>query len=126
MADLDAYLDKLRQALVANEGSIEPEHVMGLMEYSQLLAVIGRHQDAKPYASKALESARHMEEDSMLSNIYYLTGLNLANLLEYLNEVEECGLIFERLQRFNPAGVHIGEYAYFLHRRKRDYDAAEK
>lgn len=39
--------------------------------------------------------------------------------------VAECEKVYEELNHLRPSGTHIGDCAFFLHRRKRDYDHAE-
>lgn len=124
--ELETYLNNLRKPIEDDEGSIDPMHLLRMVEFSQLLAVIGQHKEAKPFATRAWEDSQYLENDSMFKIVFYQAGLNLVNLLDFLNEVEPCAKVFEKLDRFNPAGAHLGEYAYFLHRRRRNFDEAEK
>lgn len=124
--EFEEYINRLRKPIEDEEGSIDPMHLLRMIEFSQILAAIGRANDAKPFAVRAWDDSQYLENDSMFNIVFYQAGLNLVNLLDYLNEVEPCAKVFEKLDRFKPGGIHLGEYAYFLHRRRRNFDQAEK
>ena len=59
-------------------------------------------------------------------SMYCSIGAKYASILDYQGKIDEANIIFEDIISVDPKGVHIGDYALFLHRRKRQFDQAEK
>jgi hypothetical protein len=124
--DLENYLKGIEDEIASKVTSMECFDLLRVVEYSQLLSAIGKTKESLNYAKMAWDRVQTVADDNLMVVIYNSSGALYASLLDYVNDVEKCGKVFEALNEHNPNGYHIGEYAYFLHRRKRDFDQAER
>lgn len=63
---------------------------------------------------------------SIWERTYVSCALLYAQNLDYLNKFDDEYAIFQELLEFSPDDFYLGEYAVFLHKRKKDYNNAEK
>eukprot|EP01039_Chlorochromonas_danica_P009067 gene9067-10006_t len=94
-------------------------------ELGQLLCSMGRSSQALSYMRNAQNILLDYRTDPVYSTLYYSLCCQLAIVLDGLGKLEDCELLFEELNQLQPDGWHLGDCAFFLHRRKRDYDHAE-
>lgn len=136
--EMEGEIHLLRTSLTPEN---EEEHAVKIAlaqhRYAKLLCSIGMHKEALPYLQSAWETAkraiplRNQENLSETMEVYglacYHVGVDFVILLDYLALSADCERVFEVLNNSRFAeGPHLGDYAFFLHRRKRDFDRAEK
>jgi len=46
-------------------------------------------------------------------------------VLDYLSKYDKAEEVYTEILQLDPLGYYIGEFAIFLHRRKRDFDQAQ-
>lgn len=95
------------------------------LEFAQLLCSIGEYAEAKKLLTNAFQSFKIYQNTPLYTHYAYNCGVTYATVLEYLNEVDTCESVYLYLDNVKPQGYHLGEFAYFLHRRKKDFDRAE-
>eukprot|EP01041_Mallomonas_annulata_P002366 gene2366-4588_t len=95
-------------------------------EYAQLLTMLGQQQEAIPYYEKAMKSLRALRSDFIWESLYANTGGMFASTLDYLGKIDEAEEIYNEMIEYNPDHSCIGEYAIFLHRRKKNYNQAQQ
>jgi tetratricopeptide (TPR) repeat protein len=94
---------------------------------AQLLVAQGKHVDALSCFERAVLGLRvGHERKPLLWSDYFVRILGAyAMTLDYLGELERAEDIYKECLAVNPAGFFLGEYAVFLHRRKRDFVQAQ-
>jgi hypothetical protein len=128
MEDIDSYLNDSSQRLKEYKFTekdplkVAKRH----FEHGQLLINIGKHKDALDCMEFAWKSFRTSLKDEVYGSISVICGIMYACSLDALHDVVSCEKIFLELSENDPKGFHLGDYAYFLHRRKRDFDNAER
>lgn len=95
------------------------------VEIGQMLSCVGRNSEALPYLRQAWEFYCNNIK-TVSTHAYYDAGIFLVQVLDYLGDVNYCEMVFHKLNDSHPKGFHIGDYAFFLHRRKREFDKAER
>ena len=133
-------------AVTQEKGNID-EHIAGLREkhcggnagpadarqkayLAKLLLAQGKTPEALPYLAEAWDEARKLWAASS-DNKFLWTGFLcdigavLASTLDYGNDVAAAEQIYRDLLDLQPNGPFIGDYAIFLHRKKKDYTQAE-
>jgi tetratricopeptide (TPR) repeat protein len=120
MADdeVATYVEDFRKSL-ANEPKFLQAYYLG-----QLNVTLGKHTDAQPLLEEAIVEARTQKSNFIYRNVYLSICLSYAQLLDYLGDIEKAQSIYKELSDEDPDGVHLGDYAVFLHRRKRDFARA--
>ena len=92
----------------------------------QLYLSSGDYLIASEELKKAYKGIQSVKTDFIWQNVYYnLCGL-LATTFDYLGQLEQADSCFAEAMSLDPCGFYIGEFAVFLHRRKRDYEAADR
>ena len=93
---------------------------------AQLLTFQGRHVESLPLFDVAFNEARNnFKDDFIWQNMYINIGTSYANTLDYLSMLEKAEEIFNELVTSNPTGQFLGDYAIFLHRRKKNFPQAQ-
>lgn len=88
---------------------------------AQLYFHLGDNIQALQLAHLAYESMQSMKSTFEWEGVYYnICGL-LATLYDNLNDINQTEKYFKEVIHLNENGIYIGEYAFFLHRRKRDF-----
>lgn len=130
-AELDAYINKLSSN---SESQIQNGDQRGaLIQQSymaRLLLAQGKYLDALPYFQCAMEGARALGSSSPENKFLWAgflceVGAELASTQDYLGDISSAEEIYQELLTIRPNGTFLGDYAIFLHRRKRDYVQAE-
>ena len=67
---------------------------------------------------------RMNSESSLYSTVFYQNLLRYANCLEYLGNIKMAEDIY--IEALPGGGLVTGDYASFLHKKKKDYKQAEK
>jgi hypothetical protein len=148
---LDEYVDRSRRELEENirilESTTTPDNqqeqrmeiALARSGFAKILSSIGRQKEALEYYLPAWNVAKdsiptkliagkglplHME---LYSRVAYEIAIDYLLVLDFLANVAECENIFELLNKsIYSEGPHLGDYGYFLHRRKRDFEKAEQ
>jgi tetratricopeptide (TPR) repeat protein len=92
---------------------------------SQFLIANGQYTQAVTLLAEAMCDARPLAKDPVWESIYYSIGGLYATTLDFLGHIEDAEKIFLEIIDAKPTGPYIGEYAIFVHRRKRDFDKAQ-
>lgn len=128
MEEIEEYLSKL--ALDVKEYKFTEKDNLKVakrcFEHAQLLTNVGKQRESLEFFEVAWKHLRQAYDEDLYKNLFEITGLLYASVLDYLNEIPACERIFQELNEKIPDGFHLGDYAYFLHRRKRDFDNAER
>jgi tetratricopeptide (TPR) repeat protein len=88
-----------------------------------------KHAESQPIAQADDETAENSNQPidtSPYAHLHAAIGLSLANTHDYLGNYNIEEDYFMRILKDDPSGIHIGDYAVFLHRRKREYDKAHR
>lgn len=131
MEEINAHIEKALQRLdettasaSSDDDKLEVAHQQ--YEYAQLLIAVGKQKDATRYLQTAFEALDRVKREYQWRFLYCCVGRALASALDYLNDTKNAELAFRAIMEVDPVGVHIGDYALFLHRRKREFDKAEQ
>ena len=95
-------------------------------EVAQLLTSLGEHQEALPFYEKSITSLRDLKDDFIWKKLYATTAHMYATTLDYLGKIDEAEALFTELMNYDSSGMHVGDYAIFLHKRKRNYVLAQQ
>lgn len=133
-AESHMNIDEFNKHILAMQTQIEtraaqdedetPEFYAEYMR-AQLLCSCGMYREALPHLESGWSESKSFRDDFVWESICVNLGSLLASTLDYLGEVEKAQTVYEDLLRTNPTGPFIGEYAVFLHRRKRNFEMAE-
>ena len=93
---------------------------------AQLLVSIAKNKDSLPYFEAALQDLRPERESFVWGDLYCNAVALYAVTLDSVNDIEKASAIFEEVCTYKPDGCHIGDYAMFLHKRKKDNKKAER
>ena len=125
---------------IENEHDKKMEIAIARYHYAQLLSSLGMQRDSLIWYRQAWDSAcNYIPTLSMImkdqvtapmmvySRVAYSIGVDYVIVLDYLSENAECDRVFDFLNNsvFNE-GPHLGDFAFYLHRRRRDFDNAER
>eukprot|EP01038_Epipyxis_sp_PR26KG_P004166 gene4166-5930_t len=119
---LDNYLQTIHKNI--NKKS-EVKIFQKQYEYAQLLVSICQHKESLPYFQDALSAMSEIKTDYVWTAYYCSIAAQYAIVLDYLGELIKTESIYTDLLSLNPNGPYLGEYAVFLHRRKKEYDKAQ-
>mmetsp|Transcript_298 Transcript_298/g.610 ORF Transcript_298/g.610 Transcript_298/m.610 type:complete len:124 (+) Transcript_298:165-536(+) len=122
MDDIDQYLSVACDNLKSLSGT---DKTQAAYRYGQLLVAIGRHEDALPHLQEAFEELGLLAKEWEWKSLYCSVGVQYATCLDYKAQYEKAGMVFGKIMEADPVGYHLGDYALFLHRRKRDFERAQ-
>lgn len=128
MDEIEEYLSKLSQNLKQIKVTEKSPIIIAQkhFEYGQMLISVGRQKEAVEYLYFSWNSLKNYKYDTIYGGLVYSVGVTYVEILDYLGETVECERIFQELNTLNADGFHLGDYAYFLHRRKKDFENAER
>ena len=126
MDEINQYLLCFKDKLSSNNFPTNEDFAKSNYEYAQMLSAIGNFHEALKYYEIAYRKMASVKTSEIWKSMYCSIGVQYANILDYEGKIEDANTIFEDIILVNPKGVHIGDYALFLHRRKRQFDQAEK
>jgi Tfp pilus assembly protein PilF len=124
MDDLNAHIFAMQNKLEAEDLMETPVFYMEYMR-AQLLCARGMYREALHHLETGWVEAKPFCNDFVWESICVNLGSLLAITLDYLGETDRAQVIYEELLKLNPIGPFIGDYAVFLHRRKRDFNLAQ-
>ena len=109
--------------------SLEPGPLRQACE-ARLLMAQGKFDEALQPLQVAMDAARSLCASSAEGKFLWIgflcdVGADLAATLDYLGDVPGAEGMYNELLGLRPNGVFLGDYAIFLHRRKRDFVQAE-
>ena len=112
------------------QAEAQPDPVLREASLGRLLLAQGLAGEALPHLRSATDLARSQCSASPESKFRWTgflceVGAELASTLDYLGDVEGAEGMYNELLSLRPNGVFLGDYAIFLHRRKRDFAQAE-
>lgn len=93
---------------------------------AQLLTAQGLFEDSLPCLKEAMDNIRPHRTDYVWERTYVAIGGLLANTLDYFGQYDESEAVYKELLLTNVNGEYISGYAIFLHKRKRDFDEAQR
>lgn len=93
---------------------------------SQLLQAQGLFEASLLCLQKAYAGVKPHRSEFLWRGLYFSIASLLASTYDYFSKFKETEDLYIELIQENPEGVYIGDYAIFLHRRKRDFDQAQR
>lgn len=124
MEEIEEYLGNVERSIALAKDPVDI--AKRKYEYAQLLVSIGKYPESQRYYSEAYKILESLKKDFVWSGFFCSVGLQYANSLDYNGEYEAAGKIFSAIMSIDPIGFHIGDYALYLHRRKREFDKAHQ
>eukprot|EP01035_Chromulina_nebulosa_P022712 gene22712-29407_t len=94
-------------------------------EFAQILTSVGRQKEAVEYFREAFLGFHEVKDNSIWTKYYCSVGAQYAAVLDYLSKYDKAEEVYTEILQVDPLGYYIGEFAIFLHRRKRDFDQAQ-
>jgi len=125
-ANTQQAFDKLIQSLQQTITDETEEFRQDAMK-AQLLMAQNQHVEALPVFERALITLRTVaKKKPNLWKDYLVRVLGAyAMALDFVGQLDTAEKIYHECLQVNPAGFYLGEYAVFLHRRKRDFVQAQ-
>lgn len=65
-------------------------------------------------------------DDYKWGSVYLSTAALYASALDIIGDLVSAEQLYTQVLELDPTNFCIGDFAIFLHRRKRDYDTAER
>ena len=129
-AELGVYLDALASKGASSSDDSTEAILMSKAYQGRLLMAQGKWTEALPCLHLAVEGARGLCNSSAENKFLWTgflceVGAELASTLDYLGDVNGAEAMYNELLSSRPSGTFLGDYAIFLHRRKRDFAQAE-
>jgi hypothetical protein len=124
-------MDEIEQLLSTSEAKIKgpwkavEDKAKASYDHAQLLVCIGKHTDSLPYFADAQKYLYATRTDPVWKRLFCSVCTNHAMTLDYIGQYDKAAEVYKTVMAEDPTGVHIGDYALFLHRRKRDFDQAQ-
>jgi len=94
------------------------------LERGSYLVALGFHQKAVTHFESAYSVLQEMRSDPTSERLFFKSCLMYAWCLDCLGDFDREGEIL--LDALPGGGAAIGDYAYYLHKRKSDYDLAQR
>lgn len=117
-SEFDAYVAKLLATPL--------DDPVTMHEIGSLLVAVGRINDGKNILEQGFSLLSQKREEFEWTRLYCSIGASLANAYDLTAEYDKEADVYEDLMRINDSGPYIGDYAVFLHRRKKDAKRAFK
>lgn len=125
MATKDVSIESfIASYLKITDGNVEEPIFYKEYKKAQMLIAIGEFADAVTKLERSLETI-DKADDCWKSMRYYVLGL-LASAYDQLGNIDNAEKCYEEAIQLNPYGQYLGEYAIFLHRKKKKYERSEK
>ena len=120
MDSLVAHVDLIRNSIDETE---DEAYFADYLE-AQLSISMGDYAAAHKLLIDSYTDMQSFKDTYVWKDLYYsVTGL-LATVLDYIGQIDEAEKKYDEVMILNPTGMYIGDYAIFLHRRKRQFDEA--
>lgn len=104
---------------------LEPKYVQNY-QLAQLYLVQGLFEKSLSCLEDAMNEIRSHRSEFVWGQLFLSIGGLLASHLDYFGKCNEAEAIYRELLGENPEGDYICDYAIFLHKRKKDYDMAQR
>lgn len=124
MEDIEKHL-ALSVANIKNANKRLEDRGSAIYHHAQMLVAIGRQEDSIPFFEDAMKILSKFESDYVWKRTFCSLGVQYATALDFLGKYDQAGEVFKIIVETDPQGSHIGDYALFLHRRKREFDKAQ-
>ncbi len=105
-------------------GIADPDFVF-LYQSGQWKIASGDYAGAVDDLMEAFHDAREYKNSLVWKRMFCSIGGALAGALDFLGR-DEAGPVLEEILAVEPDGFHIGDYAVYLHRRRKDFDKANE
>lgn len=125
MDEIQAYVEA-SEAKLDNAYPTPQSKGQAIYNHAQVLTSVGRYNESLEYFEQSFHVLKKSISDSTYKRLFCLVGLHYATTLDYVGKYDKAGDVFSLIMEVDASGVHIGDYALFLHRRKRDFDKAQK
>jgi tetratricopeptide (TPR) repeat protein len=122
LEEFDKYVDKI---VIKSKNQKDDPEFLSLYVKSQFMVSKGLFKESLPDLEKAWEIIQSYENDFVYGHYYGKIGNFFASVLDYTGDVIKTEQIFTKLIENNSNGIFLGDYAVFLHRRKRDFTRAQ-
>jgi tetratricopeptide (TPR) repeat protein len=123
--DWRKYQDEIER-LKRRIDSVQEEFVRN-GQHAELLVAQHRHSEALQLFSSAIQGAdeARKEKPDVYSSFHEHMLKTYASTLDHIGDIPAEEGIFLQLMEVYPGGQYLGDYAVFLHRRKRDFAKAQ-
>lgn len=122
---LDEIEKHIENIVIKSEKKKDDPKFLSLYVKSQFMVSQGLFKESLSYLEKAWEIVQSYEDDFVYGHYYGKIGNFFASVLDYTGDVIKTEQIFCKLIENNSNGIFLGDYAVFLHRRKRDFTRAQ-
>lgn len=124
MEEIDQYL-KDSEAKIKGDWRIVEDKAKAIYDHAQILTCVGKHSESLAYFAEAQKLLFASKSDPVWKRLYCSVCLNHATALDVVGQYDKENQIFKEVMAVDPTGIHIGDYALFLHRRRREFDQAQ-
>lgn len=124
MEEIDSHLQASEKKIKGPWKIIE-DKAHAMYQHAQLLSAIGKHNEALSFYAEASKLLFASKNDPVWKSLFCSVGVQYASTLDYLGQFDKVGEVFRDILAVDPVGIHIGDYALYLHRRKRDFNQAQ-
>lgn len=124
MEEIDLALSN-SEAKIKGPWRIIEDKAKAIYDHAQMLACVGKHTEALPLFAEAQKLLFASRSDPVWKRLYCSVCANHATVLDFLGQYDKAAEVYKAVMSEDPTGYHIGDYALFLHRRKRDFDQAQ-
>jgi len=121
--DEEEYLLNFKKKIESNVNI--PSHLKAV-RIAETYISLGRHSQSLEYFEQALNELKPLINDYTWGDVYYSTAGQYASTLDILGDLVSAERIYTHILQDRPNDFCIGDFAIFLHRRKRDFEAAER
>jgi hypothetical protein len=123
--DVDAYVLK---EIAKIKADVTDQYTEMEKNYriASLLVSIAKNKDSIPFFEAAMSELVPQKNSFVWGDLYCSVAALYANTLDLVNDVEMANQVFAEVCTHKPDGCHIGDYAVFLHKRKKDNKKAER
>lgn len=124
-------MEEIEQVLLNSEAKIKgpwkaiEDKAKVVYDHAQLLTCVGKYEEALPYFADAQKYLYTSRTDLVWKRLFCSVCTSHAMALDYVGQYDKAAEVYKIVMAEDPTGYHIGDYALFLHRRKRDFDQAQ-
>lgn len=101
------------------------DKAQAIYNHAQVLSSIGRCNDSLEHYEQSFNILKKSIPDQVYRRLFCLVGVQYATTLDCVGKYDKAGDVLALIVEVDPIGCHIGDYALYLHRRKRDFDKAQ-
>lgn len=124
MEDIDKHLAQSAAQIKSANKKLE-DRGNAIYQHAQLLVAVGRHEESLTHFEDAMQILTKFKSDFIWKRTFCSLGVQYATALDFLGNYDKASEVFKTIMEVDPQGFHIGDYALFLHRRKREFDRAQ-